>query len=380
MLSSLIQRCVNRHTVHWMVRTVCSRSSHAGTLADGQGQITSPRRRVSGHRGGPFALAMLLALLLGGVTGCPQDEWEPLDATRGEQPRAELNLSLEPGMAFTERTEIESEFEERIGEEEKLQEKHTTKFTLRYKVSEIDDAGGISLDVEIKHIAGRSDFDPTDESYAFDSDAPDRAEAVSRPLTALGGAGFGIVIAADGRVTRVDGIDKLRSAVMAQAEELDSRQRATLEEMLDSVVAPHRLHRGLEMLAYAPQEPVGAGARWAHEFERNRPIPLALEYRFELRSLRRDHARIDFEGRTHSRDEAIKLGAEFNGGTERRVAMEGSAEGQMRIDRATGLIRRANVTERTDGAAFYTEPDGPVLSGHIVTEDRVKVTMERESN
>ncbi len=315
-------------------------------------------------------LAATLAMLVGIGGGCPAEDWEPLEPTRGDEPRAQLGLKLKPGVSFTESTELQFAHEEHIGQE-KMRQDQTLRFELRYQVRQVDDNGHLTLDVAFQRVAGRIRFDPTAESYAFDSAEPDRSDEALRPMLALIGPPLEMRIRGDGGIEQVDGLSTARQAVLDAGADLESKDRGLLEQVLDGLLEPQRLHRGMELIGYLPGEPVGVDARWARQEHRQRPIPLDIEYRFRLRSLREDRVRIDVEGRALSRGEPVEISDDV----EIRAAVQGRSDGELVIDRATGLIRRARLKDQMEGDAFYPDPQGTSLTGRMVIEGETTVSM-----
>lgn len=258
------------------------------------------------------------------------------------QEKVLVRAHWEPGKKYVQQTEMQtsSSLTPAPGQtvEQKLTMNQTTGIVVRPETA----APNKRLEVTFETVTGTLDF--MGGNYKFDSKDPQAAHPLLRQaLSGTAGKSFGLVYDGDDRFVKVIDTEKLSSdgtSITGLAAAADAQQIAKL------------FQQSLE-LGY-PKEPVAVGEKWSSEEKMMFPqageakVSIESKYAEEVMREGRKHARITFEGKIGSVENAEDVG-------ERRVSLgEGSTvAGQLFFDTERRVVSLSvflsNITLKISG-------------------------------
>lgn len=237
-----------------------------------------------------------------------------------------------------------------------------TKYDLSYLVEKANPDGSLVLAAMYKHIYFKVESPLT--TFEFDSANPGGADPmIASPLGALVGKTLTMVMAPSGRVTDVDGVDAILSAMF---DGMDPAQRARLEENMKGQLISFERLGGLS--AY-PEYPLAVGESWSTKESIGGAIPLKVTSTFTLRERRAGMAFIDVNSTITGTTEPVVSGA-----ANITFTLTGTQKGIMEVDERTGLLARGQIEQYVSGD-IKIDSGGSVIVVPVAIKSSIECLM-----
>ncbi len=316
------------------------------------------------------------------------DEQEPFYPSRGEEPRIDLALRLKPGMVFHQgvitQQHITQEHEGR-----QVESILHSNVQGRHEVRHLDADGRVTIAMTYHRLVLRLAGLPG-RSIELSSDVEPAAgdprglvhAMLDRPVT--------YTLDPDGALIAIEGFDALLSRVRDAVNVENMPHAEAWVDLLERHFGEPALRRQIEHLRLLPQESIGLGARWRHRQQQHLPAPMFGEHRFELQRVEETEARIAIHSRMSTTGRFPKPqppAAAPHDEPRPRLVMGGTQQGYCRLNRATGLPLRIELTAALDGhielpapqAGADHQPNGQsrVIS-HLTLHGRTILTTQIE--
>lgn len=296
---------------------------------------------------------------------------------RADDEKADLRLRFEQGKTYRLTVTVEQRIRQLVqaggapGEEQDIAQ--TVKIGQAFEVNDVNDAGVATIKVTFGPLAMRTEM--AGFAIEYDSDKPpDELYPAARPLAAMVGQSFTMVVKPDGTVERLEGVDAMLEAAR-DALELPDEKRTLLAEELERQFGEKALKEMMTgVLDYVPDRPVGVGDTWSRTLAVESGFPATFETADTLLARKDGVATIEAKTKITPNADAPpqKLGAATV-----RYKLEGTQEGTLEIDEATGWYVKATLTQKVKGEMFVSglpdQAEGEELSVPIIIESSITI-------
>ena len=271
-------------------------------------------------------LALLLVILF---TGCSQQGSQ----AAGSDEKVTLQLNPEAGQTFKLVQKMDQDISTKImGMSQDM--KQEMEFFLKYDVVAPSEES-----VEMKITYARIKYKIESAMFGvmtdYDSDDPDggggnpMSKVMTESFSGLIGKSITAVMDRKGKITEIKGLDDLYDDI-------------------DGELPPNLNAEGLEktmqgMIAIFPDVQVGVGDTWGSQNDLSGQFPLIMTTTYKVENIDANTVYLNVEGEIETTDDAVDPDS---GG---KITMEGSQEGIMEVDRATGMVLKADYTQEITG-------------------------------
>ena len=271
-------------------------------------------------------LALLLAIIF---TGCSQQGSQ----AAGSDEKVTLKLNPEAGQTFKLVQKMDQEISTKImGMSQDIHQ--VMEFFLQYDVVSPNEET-IEMKITYDRIKMKTESGMLGVLTDYDSDDPDGGGI--NPLSTAMVKGFN------------DIIGKSLVAVMDRRGKI--QEIRGLEEFYESVdgdLPPSMNAEGLEktmqgMIAIFPDAQVGIGDTWGSQNDLSGEFPLVMTTTYKVENIDAKTVYLNVEGKIETTEDAVDP---ESGG---KISMEGTQEGITEVDRATGMVLKADYTMEIKG-------------------------------
>ena len=276
-----------------------------------------------------LSLTMLALLLVILFTGCSQQGSQ----AAGSDEKVTLQLNPEAGQTFKLVQKMDQDISTKImGMSQDM--KQEMEFFLKYDVVAPSEES-----VEMKITYDRIKYKIESAMFGvmtdYDSDDPDggggnpMSKVMTESFSGLIGKSITAVMDRKGKITEIKGLDDLYDDI-------------------DGELPPNLNAEGLEktmqgMIAIFPDVQVGVGDTWGSQNDLSGQFPLIMTTTYKVENIDANTVYLNVEGEIETTDDAVDPDS---GG---KITMEGSQEGIMEVDRATGMVLKADYTQEITG-------------------------------
>lgn len=285
------------------------------------------------------------------ATGCNQTSG---GTGSGEKVRLELNL--EKGQTFNRVNKMEQEISMKMMGMANDMEQNMD-FYIKQEVVNVEASGIAEIKVTYDRISYNIYMSMLGTSMEYDSDKDDSTE--DNPMAAamgpLVGSSFTMMMDKTGKVVDIKGMeeimDKMGESVGAAGDMSSTFDADNMKKTMQN------------MMAIYPDVLVGEGDTWGAQTELSGEYPLEMEMTYEVQKIESGKVFLNVDGKISSVE-----GGEVAGGMG-SFEMEGTQGGTLEIDRATGMVERADFTQDVSGEVKTMGMSSPIeIDSKIVIE------------
>jgi hypothetical protein len=231
----------------------------------------------------------------------------------------------------------------------------TQNIVLRYAltVSSVDSQGVavITVKYEAMILHSRS---PVGEVNYDSSNAASQVPVMASGLAAMVGRQFSITVTPAGRVTRVDGLQKLMESVLNVLAVPDGPTRVAVEKTVRQQLDEQNVRANLQnIFAPFPDHPVLVGETWERKTDVNFGFPMTTAMTFTLSSRAQGVATVKVAGTVAMRPNTsmdlkpVKMD----------IDLRGDQTGTLLIDENNGWTKQADVSQTLNGSVTVRTPE-----------------------
>lgn len=287
--------------------------------------------------------------------------------TRGEKVR--LRLRLEKGNSYGIKMTIQQKVVQKI-QGNQVDVDQTLGMEYTFDVKEVKDDGTMTAEVTYHAVQMKMDG-PTGKVDYDSAEPPDEVPKLARGMAALVGQSFTLDMTAEGRVTRVEGIDALLAHMIEKLKLPAGAMKTMMEDQLKKQFGDKAMRETMEQLmAMYPDKPVGIGDSWTRKVKVTKGFPLEMENTYVLKDRKGGVAILDTKSTLKSdpKAEPMKMGP-----LSISYALSGKQEGQVEMDEATGWTLGAKLTQEFSGT--MTMEGAPGMTGPMSWPVSAKSTI-----
>ncbi len=252
---------------------------------------------------------------------------------RAGDDKIQLAFHLEKGQSYKLVMTTDQEIVQQVPGRGEMKVQQTTSIGYTFAVTDVDDKGTATIDVTFGPVSMKVDTGMG--TFEYDSeDAPDEIPASAQNMAALVGKSFTMKLATDGETLEVTGVDELLDELL----ELIDLPEGPIKQRMTEDVKKQFGEAGLKesmgnMIGIFPDEPVGIGDSWARIVTITAGFPIIVETTYTLAGRDDGVATIEIEATMKPNPDAEPISM---GPMTMRYELEGTQEGTLKIDEATG--------------------------------------------
>src|SRR5260221_337299 len=200
---------------------------------------------------------------------------------------------------------------------------------------------------------------------------PAQIHPTARGFAALAGQSFTMRITPTGKVIEIQGLDQMVDAILKKLDIPESPSKAVQEKAIRHEFSEEALKENMEsMLAIYPERPVAPGEQWTRKASISKGLPMVMDNTFTLKGVAGDVATLDVKSKLSSNSEATPIEA---GQRKLTYSLAGEQTGTMKVDRATGWMRSAEMQQKVSGEMTTDAGSGRVAKSPMTIETTVKL-------
>jgi hypothetical protein len=209
-------------------------------------------------------------------------------------------------------------------------------------------------------------------SVEYDSaNPPAQVPQSARSFAALAGQSFTMQITPTGRVTQIEGLDQMVDSILQKREIPEGPNKAMQEKAIRHQFSEEALKENMEsMLAIYPERPVKPGEQWTRKASISKGLPMVMDNTFTLKEVGGDVATLDVKSKLTSNSEATPIDS---GPRKLTYSLSGEQTGTMKVDRATGWMKSAEMQQKVSGEMTTDAGGGRVAKSPITIDTTVKL-------
>lgn len=204
----------------------------------------------------------------------------------------------------------------------------------------------------------------------FSSEKPDEQDVFSMILSKMIGKTFKVKMAKDGKVIEVKNIEPMIESLFEDFSDIPEDQLQQLKNQINKSYGAEAFRGNIEMVtAIFPENPVKKGEKWTIKtnLESGMSALMTTEYKFAESTT--DYAMIEGVSVIETTDKDVYV--ESNG-MPMKYDMKGQMMSEIKVDRETGWIIEANISQEIAGDAYIKEnaqlPDGMKIPMTMINE------------
>jgi len=259
--------------------------------------------------------------------------------------KVSLRLKLAEGKTYNLKMTAQQKISQTIGGR-KVDMDQTLGMGYSFAVTDVDAEGTISAKVTYDSVLFRQKG-PTG-TVEYDSAHPtETVNPMAKAFAAQLGQSFTLALTPEGRITKVEGVDKLFAHVLRSMDIPAGPQRDALEKSPKQQFGDQAMQDSMEQLtAIYPDGPVDVGDSWERKVTMAKGFPMQLENTWQLKSRKDGRATIDVKSKISSNANADPISM---GPVSLKYDFTGDQKGELVLDEATGWTVSAKTTQKLTG-------------------------------
>lgn len=257
--------------------------------------------------------------------------------------KTELSLHLQQGKAYKQLTNSNVTIDQQVqGQQMKISME--IKGSMTYKVTAVT-ATGYNMDVQYDSLS--LSMQMPQGTMNFSSEKNDATDIFSSVLKSMKNKPFQVTMTTKGKITEVKNIDKLFESMFANSPQLPEQQKAQMKAQLVRSYGEDAFKGNVEMtMAIYPDKPVATGDTWVIENKQKSGMPVEITTTYTYKANEANDYLItgDSKIETSDPDQFVE-----NNGMQMKYNMDGTMTSEIRVDKATGWVREANLKQEMQG-------------------------------
>ena len=289
-------------------------------------------------------------------------------------------LNLTPGQTYVLTTESSSlsvaQSPANNGKTEKIVTENLSQIAMDYDVLARDEKGVATIKTTYRTFENQTTIRGPEGVRFSSKQPPANAPDFQGVLQSLVGVELQFQIAPDGKVLKVEGIEKLLEKLDAALEKIEGdKPTGVFKNLFGSMFSEEKLRQMTEKsIGTLPAQAVAIGESWNYKFEL--PLgatPTQITGQRTLKARENGRATIaetaEFSTQTESEPlptSEIKVKSEFSG----------HSTGVSTVDEATGLTLESHLTQKMSGKISVTLPDKPTQTTPLSVDTEIVTTIK----
>lgn len=232
-------------------------------------------------------------------------------------------------------------------------------------------------DLEVKYTGLSMIMDMPQGKIEFNSAKNDEQDIMSTVLSKMVGKAFNVKMAKTGKIIEVKNIESVIDSVFEHfAQYMSENQLEQMKEQMENAYGAEAFKGNIEMTtAIFPDKPVSKGDKWTIVTNLQSGMAALMTTEYQFVDLKSDFAII--KGNSIIKTEDKDAYVESNG-MPMKYDLNGSMVSEIKVDRETGWIIKANIKQEIKGDAYIKEnpqlPDGlkipMIMKNEMTISDR----------
>ena len=180
-------------------------------------------------------------------------------------------------------------------------------------------------------------------NMSYDSRKEGQTGSIAELFSGLVGQSFTMKIDSQGKVSNVEGVDKLLGAML---QNVDSSNRIQMEASVNQLFNEEAITSSMQQItAVYPDKPVKVGTSWTQDIALAGAYPMKSSTQYTVSSITADEVVLKAEGKI-STEEGLTV---ESGGMTMGISLSGTQTGDVYLSRKTGLPAKSNLVLKIGG-------------------------------
>ena len=195
---------------------------------------------------------------------------------------------------------------------------------------------------------------------------------MARGFAALAGQTFTMKVTPTGKITEVLGLDEMTDSILKKLDTPDAANREQVEKSIRREFGPEALKENMEsMFANYPDKPAAVGESWSKKLSITKGFRMDMDNTFTLKGVSADDVTLEAKGKLSSSPDATPIDMGPRG--KLSYNLTGEQSGTLQLDRATGWVKAAEMTQKVTGEMVIDAGNGRVGKTPMRIETTVKL-------
>jgi hypothetical protein len=290
------------------------------------------------------------------------------------QNKLNLSLKLNKGASYISTIDMKQTNKQTVdGEEQALTQQML--MTYVYDVVSNNKAGDMDIKLTYKRVKVSQDYGHQVTEYDSDN-PPDFLDPSMKGLAAIPGTEINIKLDPKGKVLSIEGIKGMIDKMITAMEIPGSVNKDKIITDLRNQFGEDAVRQSIEQTTwFYPEKPIGIGDSWKSYNDVKAAFPMTTSSTYTLKSLQNGQAQIELVSDLKS-DTSSPISV---GQLEMRYDIDGSQDGAMNVDIASGLPLSSTVNLSYDGYIHVSGVgDDPPRSWPISATGTVTITFQKK--
>lgn len=258
----------------------------------------------------------------------------------------DLMLNLEEGQVYRQRTSSTATINQNISGQE-INMVMTINGTMSFLVKS-QTAAGYELETSFNSLS--MSMEMPQGKLEFSSENADSTDVFSTILSAMKEKSFLTIMDKKGKVSEVRNVESLWDNAINNFEQIPPMQREQIKAQIMKAYGAEALKGNMEMVtSIYPEKPVQIGDKWNVVTNLESGISAIMTTEYELVTIADDYVQIGGSSVIQTADKDAYV--ETNG-MPLKYDMKGSMVSEIKVDKSTGWIREAKISQEISGDAY----------------------------
>ena len=260
--------------------------------------------------------------------------------------KVDLEFHLEKGKVYKQVYDSKTTVNQNLNGQE-INMTITIKGKMSYKVLSVNPN---DYDLEVKYNEVSMIIDSPQGKIEFSSEKNDKNDIFSAVLSKLTNGVFNVKMTKKGKILEVKNIDNLFDALFKNFEDIPKYKIKQVKAQLTKAYGAKAFKGNMEMVtAIFPDKPVSIGDKWTIKTNLESGMAASVTTEYSLTDLSAGYAVIKGNAviKTEDKDAYIQTN-----GMPMKYDLKGTTTSEMKIDRNTGWLIKANTTQEIKGNAY----------------------------
>ncbi len=282
----------------------------------------------------------------------------------------DLTLNLEKGKEYRQVANTKATVIQDINGQ-KMNMVITIKGSMLYKVVAVNPS---DYDLDVKYESLGMVMDLPQGEIEFNSEKNDEQDVFSTLLSKMIGNTFNVKMAKNGKILDVKNIESRIESLFGDFTHLPENQLAQLKAQMNKAYGAEAFKGSIEMVtAIYPDNPVNKGDKWEIKTNLESGMAALMTTEYEFTDLGSDYATIKGVSVIETEDKDAYIEAN---GMPLKYDLKGSMISDIKVDKETGWIIEATISQEIKGDAFVKEnpqmPNGMKIPMIMINEMTIK--------
>ncbi|WP_020527833.1 DUF6263 family protein [Flexithrix dorotheae] len=211
----------------------------------------------------------------------------------------------------------------------------------------------VGYDIKITYDQLKFTQDGSMGKIEFDSQNPDEeVHPLAMGYSVLAGKSFNLKMDRIGKISQIEGIDKIMEDMLKRLENVNEEQKEELAKNLRQQFGNEALQANFDqMFGFYPEKPVKIGDSWSKQSKIKSGFALTLDNTWTLADVKNNEYLIEINSTCKTTDDSEPLKIQ---GAQITYNLEGTQKGTVTLEKSSGINKKGLLNQDFDGTVTMT--------------------------